>query len=70
MKRQKKRTSPERQTVFFHLTDALIPSLDMMVCIKSIFPPLKKSLFRHLIKPRTTYVRGSFFRMNKFDFLG
>lgn len=61
MKRKTKRTSPERQTVFFHLTDALIPSRDMMgPCIKSIFPPLKKSLFRHLIKPRTTYVRGSF----------
>ncbi|CAL8897795.1 hypothetical protein [Bacillus pumilus] len=45
MKRKKKRTSPERQTVVFHLTDALIPSLDMMgVALKAFFHLLRKAL--------------------------
>ncbi|WP_189293882.1 hypothetical protein [Bacillus sp. GBSW2] len=45
MKRQKKRTSPERQTVFFHLTDALIPSLDMMVLALKAFSHLLRKAF-------------------------
>ncbi|MEK5006755.1 hypothetical protein MHI11_06275 [Bacillus sp. FSL K6-3312] len=45
MKRKKKRTSPERQTVVFHLTDALIPSLDMIgVALKAFFHLLRKVL--------------------------
>ncbi|MCM3146901.1 hypothetical protein [Bacillus pumilus] len=45
MKRKKKRTSPERQTVVFHLTDALIPSLDMIgVALKAFFHLLRKAL--------------------------
>lgn len=44
MKRKKKRTSPERQTVLFHLTDALIPSLDMIgVALKALFHLLRKA---------------------------
>ncbi|MCY7617585.1 MULTISPECIES: hypothetical protein [Bacillus] len=44
MKRKKKRTSPERQTVFFHLTDALIPSLDMIgIALKTFFHILRKA---------------------------
>ncbi|WP_345807933.1 hypothetical protein [Bacillus pumilus] len=45
MKRKKKRTSPERQTVLFHLTDALIPSVDMLgVALKAFFHLLRKAL--------------------------
>ncbi|WP_282059089.1 hypothetical protein [Bacillus pumilus] len=45
MKRKKKRTSPERQTVLFHLTDALIPSVDMIgVAFKAFFHLLRKAL--------------------------
>lgn len=44
MKRKKKRTSPERQTVLFHLTDALIPSLEMIgVALKALFHLLRKA---------------------------
>ncbi|WP_368931124.1 hypothetical protein [Bacillus pumilus] len=44
MKRKKKQTSPERQTVLFHLTDALIPSLDMIgVALKALFHLLRKA---------------------------
>ncbi|GLF81600.1 MULTISPECIES: hypothetical protein [Bacillus] len=44
MKQKKKRTSPERKTVFFHLTDALIPSVDMMVyAVKAFFHLLRKA---------------------------
>ncbi|KDE29124.1 hypothetical protein BA81_01490 [Bacillus safensis FO-36b] len=43
MKQKKKRTSPEKQTVFFHLTDALIPSVDMMYAAKAFFHLLRKA---------------------------
>ncbi|MCY7677758.1 MULTISPECIES: hypothetical protein [Bacillus] len=44
MKRKKKRTSPEKQTVLFHLTDALIPSLDMIgAALKAFFHLLRKA---------------------------
>ncbi|MFP3840070.1 hypothetical protein U5N22_07435 [Bacillus safensis] len=44
MKQKEKRTSPERKTVFFHLTDALIPSVDMMAyATKPFFHLLRKA---------------------------
>ncbi|MEK5334794.1 hypothetical protein NSS92_01990 [Bacillus sp. FSL M8-0166] len=44
MKQKKKRTPPEEQTVFFHLTDALIPSVDMMAyAVKAFFHLLRKA---------------------------
>lgn len=43
-KQKQKRTSPERQTVFFHVTDALIPILDMVgVALKAVFHLLRKA---------------------------
>lgn len=44
MKQKEKRTSPERKTVFFHLTDALISSVDMMAyAAKAFFHLLRKA---------------------------
>ncbi|MBR8688757.1 hypothetical protein KCQ59_03025 [Bacillus australimaris] len=44
MKQKKKRTSPERQTVFFHVTDALIPSMETMaIAAKAFFHLLRKA---------------------------
>ncbi|MEC1076968.1 hypothetical protein NST06_13390 [Bacillus sp. FSL P4-0322] len=43
MKQKKKRTSPERKTVFFHLTDALIPSDMMAYAVKAFFHLLRKA---------------------------
>ncbi|WP_456266702.1 MULTISPECIES: hypothetical protein [unclassified Bacillus (in: firmicutes)] len=42
--KQKKKPSQERKTVFFHLTDALIPSVDMMAyAVKAFFHLLRKA---------------------------
>ncbi|MBR3205568.1 MAG: hypothetical protein IKF58_04015 [Bacillus sp. (in: Bacteria)] len=45
MKQKKKRTSPERQTVLFHLTDALIPSVETMaIVVKAFFHLVIKAI--------------------------
>ncbi|MBT2262219.1 hypothetical protein ACTHOS_01545 [Bacillus safensis] len=45
MKQKKKRTSPKKQTVFFHLTDALIPSVDMLAYAAKAFVHLLRKAF-------------------------
>ncbi|MCC9088060.1 MULTISPECIES: hypothetical protein [Bacillus] len=43
-KKKKKRTSPERQTVLFHLTDALIPSMEIMaIAVRALFHLVRKA---------------------------
>lgn len=45
MKQKKKRTSPERQTVLFHLTDALIPSIETMaIAVRAFFHLVRKAI--------------------------
>jgi len=45
MKKKKKRTSPERQTVLFHLTDALIPSIDTMaIAVRAFLHLVRKTI--------------------------
>lgn len=45
MKQKKKRTSPERQTVLFHLTDALIPSIETIsIAVKAFFHLVRKAI--------------------------
>ncbi|BDC59469.1 hypothetical protein HF326_06495 [Bacillus altitudinis MN12] len=45
MKQKKKRTSPERQTVLFHLTDALIPSIETMaIAVRAFLHLVRKAI--------------------------
>lgn len=45
MKQKKKRISPERQTVLFHLTDAFIPSVEKMaIAVRAFLHLVRKAI--------------------------